>query len=379
MSLRASFRNPSSRYLLVTGFLSFILIGAVQAMYGPAFPLFRDTFGVSTSQVGLTVSLHFFGGVISILLAGLLIERFGYRRVLSGSILVMALGSLGVALSPNWPTVLASALVLGFGFGGVDIGLNILFGQSFGTRGAAALNLLNAMFGLGAVLGPLLIALFLPVGLLWPFLLVALASALLVLRLWRIETPAAGVVPSQASDPQLLLTLFGFISFYFLYVGIETGTGSWAATHLASVFSEKSAAGITSVFWGTLMLGRLLAAPISIHLKPPHLVIGASLMAVLAFAICHFIAAAPYGYALAGLFLAPIFPTGLAWLQSTFPRRAAKAISLVVASASMGGVVFPPLIGVIVDWTTVGLIPTSLMVLSMACAAAAFGLWMKTR
>ncbi len=371
MSLRAFYREPVKRQLLFSGFWAFIFIGITQAMYGPAFPLFRAKYGVSDAQLGLIVSLHFIGAFIAILLAGFLIGRFGYRLVLLSSTVLTIIGSLGVAFSPAWLLSLMAAFILGLGFGGIDIGMNILFGQGFGARGAAALNLLNAMFGLGAVIGPLLVAVFLPVGLSWPFVVSALAATLLLFLLGRTEMPTGRQPSSSGGGGALLLSLFGFIVLYFVYVGSEAGAGSWIATHLAPSYGEAKAASFTALFWGALMVGRFLAVPLTIYLKSSRLVIFTAVLAVTAFALAHILSLAPYAYALAGLFLAPIFPTGLAWLQEVFPDRAARATSLAVAFASLGGVVFPSLIGVLVATSSSAIIPTALMTLTLLCALVA--------
>jgi fucose permease len=379
MSFRALYQHPQQRRLLVTGFVAFIVIGAVQAMYGPAFPLFKSSYHVSDAQVGLTVSLNFLGATASVLAGGFLLARLGYRRLLSGSALLLLLGCVGIATSPSWSLTLAAALLSGLGFGGIDIGLSLLFGHAFGVGSAAALNLINAMYGLGAVLGPLLIAAFLPTGLSWPFLLVALVLAGLLLLLLRADLPDAEEAVSQTADPHLLLKLLGFVLMYFLYVGAEASSGSWVATQLEPIFGAVAAARFTSLFWGALMVGRLIAAPLALRVKAHRLAIGAAAGGVIALALCHLSSFAPVGYALAGLCFAPIFPTGLIWLRQMFPGRAAQATSLVIGSANLGGVIFPPLIGVAVEAATPAVIPTALMVLIFSCFVTALLLRRSTR
>jgi fucose permease len=363
----------SPRYLFLTGSLAFLSIGALQAVYGPAFPQLRQSFGVGAAQVGLVVSLHFAGAVIAILLLGMLLTRFGYHRILGVSGLFMTAGCAVMAAGASWEVLLLGAFVAGLGFGGLDIGLNVLFAQGFGERSAAALNLLNASFGLGAILGPLLVAAFLPLGFRGPLLVMALVSGLLTLLLFGVR-PAAQ--PAGAgTQTSGLVSLLGFILLYFFYVGGEVGTASWQATHLAPSYGEANAALLTSLFWAALTVGRLLAAPLSLVLRPPTLVLGAAGLAFLSLLLSHSLELAPYAYTLTGLFLAPVFPTGLVWLRQTFPRRAAGATAIVVASASFGAVVFPPLIGVAVEFGGGALIPSSLAAVASVCLLSAALLW----
>lgn len=72
-------------------------------------------------------------------------------------------GSSRLRPRPYLSLSLVAALLLGLGFGGIDYGLNVLFAEGFGHRSTAMLNILNAHFGVGAVIGPLVIG-WLPPG-----------------------------------------------------------------------------------------------------------------------------------------------------------------------------------------------------------------------
>lgn len=370
MSLRATASDPVKRHLLLTGFLSFILIGAQQAMYGPAFPALRESFGLGAGQVGLMVSAHFSGAIIGIIGGGLAIPRFGFRRSLVLSAVLLMLGALTVALAPLWSLTLVGALAIGLGFGGISIGMNVLVGLGFGARGAAALNLVNAMYGLGAVLGPLLIALTLPNYRL-PFLFSVVGAALLLVLLARLAEPEASHKGPGHTSVSALWPLLGFVVFYFLYVGSEVGSGTWSTTHLVDSLGPAGAASVTALFWGALTVGRLLAVPISIRFSAAQVVIASVILGSAALALTHATPLAPLGYGLAGLFLAPIFPTGLAWLQRLYPTRAAQVTSIVIASANFGGVVIPPLIGLAIEATSTAIIPSLLTLLTLACLGVA--------
>lgn len=50
--------NPAA---VVASCVGFVLIGALQALYGPAIPAFRDAHDLSPSAAGLGLSAHFIG------------------------------------------------------------------------------------------------------------------------------------------------------------------------------------------------------------------------------------------------------------------------------------------------------------------------------
>lgn len=351
-------------------------MGASQALYGPAFPVFRERFDLNAAEVGLIVSLHFFGSFISIALSGLILRRFGYRRTLVAGSLVLALGATLVALQISWPVALVGALALGLGFGAVDVAMNLLFVRSFAQGSAPALNLLNAMFGVGAVVGPLIVAFTLPT-LFIPFMGVAIASVLVAALMLRVEEPE---VRSPGQHLALSWTrVIGFVIIYFVYVSAEVGVASWETEYLAPDFGPERAAAFPAIFWGALTIGRFLATPISAWLRPRDFVLGASALALVAAIAAHWVPFAPYAYAIVGLAFAPIFPTTLVWLEKVFPDRAEQIAPIAVAAANLGPVATAPLIGLTIEATSHAVIPTDIAVLCGLLTVAIAFMWVSTR
>lgn len=374
--MRAAFRDRERRTLLITGFLAFLLLGAIQAMYGPAFPGLVERFGVGIERVGLTVSLHFAGSFIAIASSGFWLGRFGYRRVMGVGGLAMAAGAMAVAFAPTWSSVLAGALVAGVGFGLLDIAFNLLPARVFAPNAAPALNLLNAMFGVGAVAGPL------AVGLAGstvrvPFAVVGLLT--LVATAFAVRLPEPGRSPPSAGEAIPWIAAGGFIVMYFLYVSGEVGVASWETVHLEPFLGARDAAFATSLYWGALTVGRLLAIPVSARVRPRNLVLGAAVLALLGLLAAHSPPLAPFAYAVTGLAFAPIFPTGIAWLQRVFPRRSEQVAPIAVAAANLGPVTTAGAIGAGVAVYGPGVVPTLLTGLIGLLVIVILGLWWGTR
>lgn len=375
MALR-SLVDPSRRTLLLAGFLAFLVVGASQALYGPAFPVLRERFGLNAAEVGLVVSLHFFGSFTTIAFSGVILRRFGYRRTLVAGAAVLAFGAALVAFQVSWVATLAGALAIGLGFGAVDVGMNLLFVRSFREGSAPALNLLNAMFGIGAVVGPIAVALLLP-ALFVPFMGVAVASVLVGLLMLRVEEP-----PVLAPGERLPLSwsrVIGFVLIYYLYVAAEVGVASWETEYLTPHFGAERAAAFPAIFWGAMTVGRFLATPLSAWLRPRDLVLGASAVALAAAVVAHWVPAAPWAYAVVGLAFAPIFPTTLVWLERVFPQRAEQIAPIAVAAANLGPVTTAPLIGLSVEATSRSVIPTDIALLCGLLAGVIAFMWLRTR
>ncbi|MFD7408988.1 MFS transporter [Streptomyces sp. NPDC059866] len=369
---------------VVASCAGFVLIGALQALYGPAIPAFRREFGLSPSAAGMGLSAHFVGGVAGVLLFDRLYGRLGNRQILGSSYLLMAVGAAGVALAPTWPAALAAALLAGLGFGGIDYGLNQLFATGFGHRSTAMLNVLNAHFGVGAILGPALVGV---VGAdRYPavFLGFALANLPLLLCLKgvrdRSPRPDGG---AGTSGPVLARSLGSvlavFVTLYVLHVGIEAGVGGWEPTHLESVgYGAGAAATATSVYWLMMTVGRFLVVPIALRCTAQTIVT----VSCAGMTVCLLLAAvpelAPYAYAGVGLFIAPIFPTGLPWLNRAAPQ-ARRAGAIVIAASMVGGVAAGPALGKAIELSGTGAVPLLLSGVSALCLAATLWLIRTTR
>lgn len=370
-----------SRPAAVASCVGFVLIGMLQALYGPSVPGLREEYGLSPSAAGLGLSLHFAGGVAGVLAFNAVHARISNRTLLAASYGLMAAGGAGFALAPNWPSALAAAFLCGLGFGGIDYGLNQLFAVGFGEKSTAMLNVLNAHFGIGAVLGPAVVAWVGPDGYAYAFGACAvLATALVVLGSSGVRTPRAQGAPSAAGGGLgLPRVLAGFLALYILNVAVEAGVGGWEPTHLETVgYGATAAASATSVYWLMMTAGRFLVVPLTLKHSPERIltVCAAGMTACLVLALVKGVA--PVAYAGVGLFIAPVFPTGLPWLNRALPQ-ASRAGAWVIAASMVGGVAAPPLLGVGIEASGIQAVPLLLAGLSAASLAATVWLITLTR
>jgi fucose permease len=385
---RPAATGPEIRLFTTAAFVAscvgFALIGALQSFYGPSIPALREEFGLSPAAAGVGLTAHFVGGVAGVLAFNRAHDRVGNRTLLGVSYTLMASGSLGFALASTWPLALTAAFVAGLGFGGIDYGLNQLFAIGFGNRSTAMLNILNAFFGIGAVAGPALIGALGADHYAVAFTACGVLSAVLLLFLRGVRQhnppprPAPrGTTGTPHSRVWLLLT--AFIALYVLHVGVEAGVGGWEPTHLESVgYGAGFAASATSVFWLMMTVGRFLVVPLTLR-WPDHAIIKVSCagMAV-CLAAATVPAVAPFMYAGVGLFIAPIFPTGLPWLTRTVPL-ARRAGAHVIAASMLGGVAAGPALGAMIQSAGARSVPLVLCVISVACLGTSMWIDRSTR
>ncbi|HZW28564.1 MAG TPA: MFS transporter [Trueperaceae bacterium] len=370
--------QPSTqrRRTLFVASAAFLALGGLVSLYGPLFPALRERFGVGVDQVGAVVSAHFVGSLAAVVVTGELIRRFGYRRVLTVGAALLALGLAGLAPAPSWALFLTAAGVAGVGFGAVQVAVNLLVARTFLGGAASALNLINAVFGAGAVLSPVLVAAFAPrpEPPMWALTAVAALVLVAVRTLGAVPEPGAR---AGAAEPVAWGALGAFVLLYFGYVSAEVGVTSWSTEHLTPSLGAAAAAAVPGVYWGTLTVGRLVAAAVASRVRPGRLLLYCLAGAVLALLGALYTPAAPVMYGVVGLALAPTFATGLAWLTERMPRRAEQVSPAVFAAASVGPIATAPLIGVAVAGFGPSAVPASLA--SLAGVALVSAAWLRSR
>jgi MFS transporter, FHS family, glucose/mannose:H+ symporter len=358
-----------SRLALMGAAATLLLMGMLAAAYGPLLAFLMRRFQVGLPVAGLVFGAHFSGGFLGVLVSMRGLERIRGRVALSGSLALLGLGCAGVALAPSWPLLLGAVFLIGIGFGALDIGINQLIAHSANPGRVAMLNVLNGAYALGAVVAPLLIA---AAGDRYPGLYAggAVMAAVVILG-WRgVSGGLAAHVssgPAVGSDASLILT---FVIAFMLYVGVEIGVAGWMPTHLQGIgYSVVAAARLTSGFWFALAVGRFLIAPLASRVPEPFIVLGGAGIAVLALAAALVPAAAPAAYILAGLAIAPIFPTGLAWLARLNPGNP-RATAWLFPAAMLGGALIPTGIGVLIAGLGTAWVPAVLAAVATGCLAA---------
>ncbi|WP_323119545.1 MFS transporter [Burkholderia alba] len=101
--------------LLFAGYATFSLLYCVQ----PLLPAFSTTFGVSPAQSSLALSLATAALAFAVFVAGFVSEGLSRARLMTASLTVSALLTLGAAFAPHWHQLLVLRLLTGLALGGV--------------------------------------------------------------------------------------------------------------------------------------------------------------------------------------------------------------------------------------------------------------------
>jgi len=192
-----------SRWLVPLAFLAFVSLGLPDVVTGVAWPSLRQTFDLPIDRLGVLLVAGMAGYLVSSFMSGTTVARLGVGRLLLWSSVAVAASALSWALSPWWWLIAATAVVSGLGAGAIDAGINAFAAEHFAPR---IVTWLHASWGLGAMLGPVVMTTALTTGLGWRGGYAILAAALaamavcyaLTLDLWN-APPSEGVECGSAS------------------------------------------------------------------------------------------------------------------------------------------------------------------------------------
>jgi MFS family permease len=200
---------------LITVLFTGVFMAALDtAIIGPAIPVLRETFGVDNRAVGLVMSVFVLCSLCSTALMANLSDRYGRRPIYLFSVSVFAIGSLLVALSPQFWMLVLSRAIQGIGAGGITPTASAVVGDRFAPeQRGKMLGLIGATYGMAFVLGPPL-ASALMVGLSWHwiFLLNLPIAAAILYRGSKVLPHQRGIGPQAPLDLSGIAVTFALLS-----------------------------------------------------------------------------------------------------------------------------------------------------------------------
>jgi FHS family Na+ dependent glucose MFS transporter 1 len=162
--------------------------------------------------------------------------------------------------------------ISGLASGIVDVGGNTLLLWTHGDKSGPFMNGLHFFFGVGSLIAPLLLAqvLLRTNDIYWLYYSFAALSVPLLIWLWWLPEPLHSVHEEQRNNATFpVLPVILVVLMFLLYVGLELGFGNWIYTYAITLNlgTEVTAAYLTSIFWGSFTLGRLLGIWVSTRMR----------------------------------------------------------------------------------------------------------------
>ncbi|MGB2901690.1 MAG: hypothetical protein WBB89_20710 [Candidatus Acidiferrum sp.] len=343
------------RKLLFLLFAGFVLSGIATTIVGPMLPVFIRRWSLDDGQAGLFSSIQFLAALGGTLASSVIASWYGYRPALVLGYALMG-GGLACLNADTHALALAATAAFGLGYGLITPGTNLFVAELGGAKSASLLNLLNFTWGAGAMACSPLIALALRRNAVGSLLVgFAVFGGFIVLGLlfasFGPKHYQQYAKATQVGSPRIgLAVTIALAALFFIYVGMETSIGIWAAE-----YAKRLANGITGMttlapmfFYAGLTSGRASAPLFLARFSERKIVLGA--LSLAAGGTTLLIASTSLKIALIAVFLAglgcaSLYPIYIAWLSRWYGARAKSVGGILFALASLGGSAGPWLVG----------------------------------
>lgn len=352
-------------------YLSFISLGLPDSLLGSAWPAMNVSLNAPLWGAGLVQMLISFCTIISSLNSAKLIRRFGTGKLTAISVATTALALLGFSLAKNYAFLLLMAVPLGLGAGAVDAGLNNYVALHCEAK---HMSWLHCFWGVGTIIGPMILSAVLRVGGSWATgyravgLIQCAVSALLfaTLGMWKRGNIQQEEYGAKALSVWEVLSLpgakAGMVTF-LCYCALESTLGLWGATYISQVrgVDEATAASFGAMFYIGITVGRAISGFMAMKLLPKQMVrVGQALLAL----GCIFMMI-PAGSTLSGIGLvvcglgcAPIYPNIIQDTPVNYgTENSQAAIGVQMAFAYVGSTFLPSIFGALAGVGGYGLLP----------------------
>lgn len=304
---------------------------------------------------GMILGITYLGFFAGTLVTVPLLKQLPVVMMLEISVVTTAIGVGLFGFASNPPLILVATFITGMGCGLIDVSANLSVRIAASpNRVGRELNQLAFFHGIGAILAPLFATLVLGYFSHWHYMY-RFAALVLVISLFFVFRGVAqsGLGHEKVYDQshtftwnRQFLVLGGFL---FWYMTLEAGIAGWLVAYVrneASLSKELSNTYL-SLFFIMLTIGRFLSSryvdrlgflrTIILHVLAVSVMVGIPTIFVDAHVLLP----------LAGLFMAPLFPTTVALLVEDLGMVGLRTTGIFFSIAGLGGLFGPWLIGFI--------------------------------
>lgn len=384
--------------LLWVMFLAYFAFGMITNVLGVIIPEAIKQYQLSNFEGGLLAFCFFVAYGLFSIPTGLLLDRLGAKPLLIVGVGLMAFGCLFVVWANSYALLLAMTFAIGVGVTMVQTAGNPLIQHLDRMENYHRnLTLTIGFCGIGAFLGPFLLAIIRGTGRSWQSLYVVFALICFVLLVLLAISSFAGTraasgskfradqIGKLLSNPLVIFYCLGI----FFYVGAEVGTASWivkffqnvhgltgevanlqSSSFIAKVLPTLPAL-VVALFWGLQGTGRLLSGAVLNKFGSRKILRIYSFLALALLLLADFgsQSMSAFGFAACGFFTSVLFTLVFSGTINSFSENQGT-ISGLLCTAILGGALIPPIVGWVGDHSGMKMA----MLVPALCFAYVFGL-----
>ena len=336
-------------------FLMFMMFAMTTDSVGIIIPEVIKEFRLSMVAAGAFHYSNMIAIAVAAILLGYLADRLGRKKTIILGLVLFALNSYLFAVGNSFPFFLTLLVISGASIGIFKTGALALVGDiSLSTsEHTTTMNTVEGFFGVGAIIGPAIVARLLTSGFSWKWLYVIAGTicVLLITTAQLVKYPKTVKTMDEPVDFKRTMRMMknpyalGFSLGIFLYVATECAVYVWMPTLLTGysgsfVFMATYA---ISVFFILRAIGRFLGAWVLGHFSWTLVmaVFGLAILVCFAGSILGGLSFAVWLMPVSGLFMSMIYPTLNSKGISCFPKSEHGAVAGVIlfftcAAAALG-------------------------------------------
>jgi predicted MFS family arabinose efflux permease len=358
--------------------LIFLVSGIGMSAWAPMVPYAKSRLGLDDAQLGLILLVFGGGSMASMPFVGWLTHRFGNRRVIVASGLLLCLALPALALAPSALLLTAALAYFGVMLGVVDVAMNAHAVEVEKLDGRVLMSGFHGLFSVGGLTGAALMSALLAIGLPLAWSAAVLAGLLAVLVLFLRGGLLAGASEAEGHAafgvPRGLVLLLGLLCFVSFMA--EGSMLDWSAVFLRDFrgFAASSAGIGYACFSIAMALGRLTGDRLVQRVGTVWTVRAGAALAAAGFALVSSVPWAPLsllGFVLIGLGASNIVPvmfSAAGRLPGTSPAVALATVTMLGYVGLLSG---PALIGFLSKITSLPLAMAAVAVLLAVVSASA--------
>jgi fucose permease len=358
---------PSTNHFLIRAltYLMFMMFAMTTDSVGVIIPEVIRTLHLSDTAAGAFHYASMSGIAVVAIFLGFLADLIGRKWTIVIGLVLFALNSYLFAVTNTFAVFVILLTISGAAIGIFKTGALALIGDiSHSTQEhTSTMNIVEGFFGVGSIIGPLIVARLLLTGVSWKWLYVIAGSLCVVLvAIASLVRYPQRIVKSSDEPINLSRTLrllgnpyaLGFSAACFLYVAVECAVYVWLPSFLKDhrPSSAFMAAYVISIFFILRAAGRFVGAWVIARWswRTVLVIFSGAIFTCFVGTIFGGANAAVYLMALSGVFMSVIYPTLNSKGISCFPKAEHGAISGVLLFFTCLGAALGPLaMGVVSD------------------------------
>lgn len=366
-----STKTSSLPYITTAAYyLSFIILGLTTAASGPSLLKLSEHTSSGLDRISLIFVFGSLGYLVGSFFGGRAYDRLSGHKLMAFTMLVVGVSSAVIPIARSLEILLFAFFLSGLASGILDVGCNTLLMWIHGEKVGPFLNGLHFFFGVGSLIAPILLAqVLVKTGdIHWLYWTFSIISIPIMVWLWTLPEPQHTVTEEEKQSSTFpVYTVLLVAIMFVLYVGLELGFGNWIYTYALTLElgTTITAAYLTSAFWGSFTIGRLLGVWISTQLRSQTIlfmdIFGCAISTIVLMIWKDSTLALWLGTIGLGLSMASIFPTFIIiageWMQIT-----GKITGWFLVGSGAGSMLLPWLIGQIFVRTGPKAMTTVLMI-----------------